>query len=165
MSVKAFQREIPKRQAHCVAGNELLAAGTIYHSLLLENEEGAIVRQDYCVVCWEQLMKQGIPSGTYWKARVAEGKEEPKVPTDRYERALYFLKEAIAKDENEEAFILALYLAHQRVIVKRKETQEEGQWYYLYEIQETEEMLAVKKVVLAHLQIEALQAAVAAKLR
>ena len=63
-----------------------------------------------------------------------------------------------------ETLLLALYLVRKRVLTFRKDYVEGGQVFGLYEINSTEEMIAVKKVPLQSLDLTAIKLSIASKL-
>ena len=163
------QIEIPKRGQTCAQGNELLTAGMEYYSVLIEDDEGKLVRRDYCPSCWQLVQKELNKQSTHWKSKVPTKKEEACLPKQRDERAMVLLKHCLTKDSDEaraEAFVLALYLARKRIVNLRQElAQEDGSTVSLYEIADTEEMLAVKKLRLPQLQTDKIQQELAKKFK
>lgn len=166
-----LQIEIPKRGQLCSKNGEPLHPGTPYYSVLSEDEEKGLARHDYCPACWENFARQETISlaRSHWKSKVPLKKEEPTLPKHRDERAMVLLKEAIQQDTEEsraEAFVLALFLAHKRIIVLRQEIrQDDGELACLYEVAETEEMIWVKKIALSELQTEKIQQELAKKFK
>ena len=166
---KPFLLEIPRRAPLCVVGKEPFQSGMEYYSTLEDQEEAGLVRRDYCLACWDLIGRQESlnKSVTQWKSKVQAKKEADALPIDRSERALVLLKRALENsDENsqEEAFVLALFLARQRKLYLRQELkQANGEWISLYEVPSTEEMLAVKKIALSSLQTEKIQGSLALK--
>ena len=157
-----FRIEIPRRSATCFKGGETFKAGDPYYSLVKEEEKEKLLREDYCLACWEKasINKEAL---TVWKGKVPK-KHEKKQPVDRNLKALELLKEALAKDtpdSHQEAFVLALYLVRFRQIVLRKELKNS---LSLYEVIETEEMLTVPKLKLTSAQTKDLQERIAKKL-
>lgn len=150
--------DIPRRGHYCALGNEPLKEGTIYYSLLEEGETD-IVRRDYCPVCWEKISIKG--QRAYWKSRVLPKKREAHKAVDFSHYAFLLLKEALhnnTEEAQEEAFVLALFLARKRQLHLRDEIEREaGERYFLYEVAATEEMLAVKKLDLSTLKTEKVQ--------
>lgn len=166
-----FQMEIPRRSHQCVKGQELLAPDVEYFSVLLENGEGSLQRQDYCSACWQasRTLESFSHVKGYWKARVASKKDNFELAhaLSRDEKAFQLLKHALSansEDAFEEAFVLALYLARRRLIILRQKIRHDnGSEIYLYEVTATEEMLAVKKIELSSIKIEKIQLQLAAK--
>ena len=154
-----LQPEVPKRKQKCFVGQEAFEAGMEYYSQLSEGENGKLNRQDFCLSCWEQWKQQGSDQHeSYWRSKVLE--EKKRAPIDRNERALDLLKEALQKDDKEEAFILALYLSRNRRLAMRSQDER----WVIYEILDTEEMLAVPKIELSALQIEKVKGSLVPKL-
>lgn len=160
-----FQIEIPRRSTHCVGCKCSFPPSSDYFSLLTEDKEG-FKRFDYCPSCWEKTAQEGI----HWKSKVPDNSNaalEEKY-RNRNEKALALLKDALLMDTPEadsEAFILALLLARSKVASLRQEIEQEGKFYNLYEILDTEEILVVPKVNLSSLQIDTLQTDLANKLK
>lgn len=170
MSVKnAFQVTIPKRNLHCVASGVRFISGMEYYSLVFENEEEEVVREDYTVAAWATHGKkrQEEVNGTNWKGRVPERKEDK--PTARFhdEKALALLKEDLQEkdaDLQAEAFVLALFLRRRKALIHRKEVKRKKRGYILYEVNGTEEMLTVPTFTLHELQTDKIQQTIADKL-
>lgn len=157
-----FKIVIPRRAYNCSRKNEPLATGSEYYSTLTEEEEG-YNRKDFCASCWEAGAQHEYK--TFWKSRVTALKAEI-TSHNRDERALDLLKQALADLDSSAAFILALYLAHRRLLYLRQQLQQDnGQVINLYEVAETEEMLCVPKLSLAKLDIASLQQQLARKLQ
>ncbi|MBA3958739.1 MAG: hypothetical protein H0X51_10160 [Parachlamydiaceae bacterium] len=168
---KPFQIEIPKRGKSCAVAGEEFVAGHDYYSVLIAEEEG-FQRKDFCLVCWNNLEKEKVIENvdSHWKSTVSAQKanNEPVAIKSRDERALELLKIALqneALEDQVEAFVLALYLARRKLLHLRQEIQRDGQKVNLYEIVATEEMIAVKRVLVSQLQITAVQTRIAEKLR
>lgn len=166
-----LQIEIPKRGQMCTQDQGVLAPGSDYYSVLIEDEEKGFVRQDFCPACWERFARQETISHarSHWKSKVPLKKEETLLPRHRDERAMVLLKHALGKNDEEslaEAFVLSLYLARKRILLLRQELrQEDGQLAQLYEVAETEEMIWVKKVNLPTLQTGKVQLELAKKFK
>lgn len=174
MSIKTFfQMEIPRRSQHCAKGQEQFIAESEYFSVLLENGQGDLLRQDFCAVCWQasNALEGFSRVKGYWKAKIASKKDnsEGQPILSRDEKAFQLLKEALSinsEDCLEEAFVLALYLARRRLIILRQKIRHDnGSEIYLYEVSATEEMLGIKKIELSNLKIEKIQLQLAAKFK
>lgn len=167
----SFLLSIPRRNPRCARGQELLAPATDYYSVLSESEEGGYVRHDFCSACWEASAKQETQqqSKGSWKSRVPAKEAEVLRSADREHFALELLKTALASNSEEDqadAFILALYLTRKRLLQARQQLKQAGgQVVTLYEVVDTEEMLAVKKLPLSQLQVVTLQQRLAEKLK
>lgn len=154
--------DIPRRSHLCALGNEPLKEGTTYYSLL---EEGAqeMIRRDYCPLCWEKVSAKGDSMGhrAFWKSKILPKKREAHQVVDFSHYAFLLLQEALqhrTEEAQEEAFVLALYLARKRQLLLRQEIEREpGERYFLYEVAATEEMLAVKKLDLSKVKTEKVQ--------
>lgn len=165
----SFQIEIPKRSNACSQKQESFASGSTYFSVLTYAEDGSLKRQDFCTACWDGLKNSpDLQAKTHWKSRVVGKKSDVDRNQDRDERALELLKDALTrntKEDNAEAFVLALYLARRRILSYRQQMQhEDGSMVNLYEVAATEEMLCVRSVALSQLQVASLQKSLAAKL-
>lgn len=166
-----FQLDIPKRAQACAKGGEQLTPGMDYYSILVEDDALGLVRHDYCTACWEKGAKAEALANarSQWKSKVVFRKEDDaQMHLNRDEKILYLLREAMKEQTDEamaETFVLALYLARRRLLYLRQELEEEGHTVQLYEVAATEEMLAIKKIALSHLQIEKIQQDVAKKLK
>ncbi len=148
--------DIPRRAPLCALGNEPLQEGAVYYSVL----EADLQRRDYCSLCWEKVDHQN----PFWKSKVlpkAASQKRQLVDFSRY--AFILLKEALSSGNADEAFVLALYLARKRQLILRNEIERGGERFFLYEVAETEEMLAVKRLDLSTLQAEQVQDALSKK--
>ncbi len=141
--------EIPRRSRSCFQCQAPFLPGSVYYSLLSENFE----RRDCCAGCFQNQPDKGK---IYWKALIPE---KPKQNTRHSERALSLLRE-IYKEQKETAYILALYLQRQKVIIRRQEVDEA----ILFEVVETEEILSIHKVDPERLDADLLQSQIAKKL-
>ncbi|MBA3723065.1 MAG: hypothetical protein H0W88_11795 [Parachlamydiaceae bacterium] len=161
-----FQIDIPKRSLQCFKGQERLSTGSEYYSLLVEDAEKKIIRQDYCPICWNEVKDQ-LPKGySHWLSR-SEIKQEPvDEQSNRVTRALILLKQLIRQpDANEsELFVLALFLAHARKLILRREIEKDGFGYSLYEIAHQDQFVTIKKVALSQLETKSIQQSLATKL-
>jgi hypothetical protein len=138
---------IPPRSRRCYKNEEDFYPGGEYYSLLESIKEG-YKRSDFCPNCWQSESSSGK---IFWKSRIPE--KEPS--SQRYPEALSFLKTLIQTDqESSQAFILALFLARNRLLRYLKEVQENDEIMLLYEVLETEEILCIKKVELSAIQAE-----------
>jgi len=163
MSLKMpYQLEIPRRLAACSKQEEKFTPGMDYYSVLKETEEG-LCRTDFCVHCWEQSAKQECleQALTHWKSKVPPKGKGLFLSQNRDERALQLLKETLGSDLPEsqaDCFVLALYLARRRLLMMRQQIEQEpGQFYFLYEVAATEEILTVKRMDLLQLSVDEIQ--------
>ncbi|WP_068468126.1 hypothetical protein [Candidatus Protochlamydia phocaeensis] len=160
-----FQIDIPKRSQSCSEKGERLLPGMEYYSLLRENDNGQISRQDFCVACWEQFSSQQDLSNSsgYWKSKI-----EPKkaAPSSRSEKALTLLKSLLgqAAQHEEEIFVLIIFLSHARRLALRQEFESEGATWGLYEILQHEEFIRAKILPISQIEIVRIQQAIAEKL-
>ncbi len=161
-----LQPEIPRHCNHCIECQALLSPGSIYYSALLKTE-----RFDYCNVCWHDDTKeiQSKSYTCYWKGVLPVRRGSISMPQTKGLRALEYLKTLLQNpipDNCNQALLLALYLVRKRILVFRKDfTDPLGDQYSLFEVNETEEMLPVRKVSLLNLDLAALQGAIAEKLK
>ena len=122
-------------------------------SHLEEQEEW--LRSDVCMGCY--VPREGI----VWKSRIPQQETETRDDRALLEKAWELLLHLIDKPEyelQEEAFLLALYLARKKILAQRKEKMEhEGRSWCLYEHLETSEMVLVPKVNPLKLPIPAVQ--------
>lgn len=170
MISKFLQLEIPKRAKNCTKGGEEFVVGDDYFSVLDSDKEG-FIREDFCLGCWAEAKKEWVNRAEiHWKSKVVQVKpiSECKEEKTRDEKALELLKGAVmglSQEEDEDAFLLALYLARRRFLYLRKEKQTAEGHFCFYEEAETEEMLCVKKVYLSASRITNAQQRLAIKLR
>lgn len=161
-----YQLEIPKRSVHCLHKGEHFIPGMEVYSVLRENDEHRLARNDYCGACWLELHNIEFiqKSRGYWKSKMEPRKHTPE--SSRTARALELLKEMLACSESQsgEIFVLCLFLARARQLALRQEFQQDGAAYQLYEIVRHEEFVTIKTVPLSHIQIEVIQTSLAQKL-
>jgi hypothetical protein len=163
-----FQIEIPKRNSHCSQNGERLAPGMEVYSLVCEDEAEVLARRDYCPSCWPQVeigKERKEESLNYWKSKIEKRKiiNEP----SRIARAMLLFRELLQSSppQEEEIYILCIFLSHARQLALRQEFQKEGAAYQLYEVlRQEEEFITVKSFNLSHLQIEQIQKSLASKL-
>lgn len=141
----------------CHSCQKAFKEGSVCHSFLSTEMN----RTDYCQECLCLVdLGQFCVS---WKSKVKflqkkKNEEERGQPFD-------LLKEALCSGNDEEAFVLGLYLAHKRFLILRKEIEEENERFFLYENVATEEILAVRKLDLGSLETAKIQENLAHKLR
>lgn len=169
MAHPLFQIEIPKRNTQCFKGGERLMPGMEYYSMLLQDESQAIARRDFCLHCWQQSINENSLAGSqgFWRAKIDVKKEEPLVEKSRMDRAMALLKQLLQDPQHDqnEAFVLALFLAHARRLILRQERNQDGYVYSLYEIAHQDEFLLVKKVNLSQVDSQQIQQSLAKKLQ
>lgn len=163
--------EIPPRMRRCCLGNEDFLPGMEYISLLEEGKDEKYFRKDFCQPCWKEaslLALDQISGYVHWKSQVPLKTPGNGKQMKREFKALELLREIIANGDEEEesqAFVLALLLVRGKKIQLKQEITEDGKGQILlYEVAETEEMLAVKKVNLSAIQTVRLQQILALKL-
>jgi len=152
--------DIPTRRRSCITCEAAFLPQSICFSTLYK-EKGNYLRKDFCNSCWEQLQKEEKNS-IFWKGMILAKPDDAlkEIKKSREEKALELFKRTFQTEDLPKLFVLALYLARRRMLISRQETKEET----LYEFWETGEMFAVPSVPLNHLQIDALQQAIAADL-
>jgi hypothetical protein len=167
---KYFNIDIPKRHSQCSHAQEELTPGNKMYSAVFE-EGQAFSREDYCSQCWTKLQKEAKmhEAVTFWKSVVPEKKEVKEIFLDRDDKALALLnqyKESEQVDELHQAMILALYLSRRRKLYQRKEiTNEAGHVTILFEVPQTQEIIAVQKIDLATIDITKTQIMIANSLK
>ncbi|MEC7840401.1 MAG: hypothetical protein VX777_10220 [Chlamydiota bacterium] len=166
-----FGIEIPKRNAKCAHADEELVAGERVYSVINQGEEG-FLRDDFCEKCWNEIKDgESVRSAlTYWKSVYPEKKvEEKEVFLDRDEKALSFFKtmaSSTSLDEQQQAYILGLYLARRRQIYNRKEfINDDEQATILFEVASTQDVIPVRKFEFSDLDVDAIQKVLAKKLK
>lgn len=169
MANPLFQIEIPKRNTQCCRGGEKLVPGMEYYSMLLQEESQPITRRDYCLNCWQHVINEQAlaMSQGYWKAKVEMKKGlETHTEKGKMDRALVLLKQLLQDPQHDqnEAFVLAIFLAHARRLILRQEREQEGLLYSLYEIAHQDEFVLVKRVNLAQVDAQQIQHSLAKKL-
>lgn len=160
-----YKIEIPKRARFCTCCSAPFEPKCPYFSSISKGEEDYL-REDYCEGCWKKTSADALLA--FWRGRVPPKKQDPDLPKDKEERAMHLLKEALCQDnENQKilAFYLALYLQRQKMLTLRKELQEEsGRRIYLFEVIETEEMLAVPRAAVTKGALTSVQKEIASLL-
>lgn len=160
-----FQLDIPKRNTCCAGKGERLLSGMEVISLLTDGENKAAIRRDFCLACWAEFPKETLSSAKgYWRSKIEH--KEPPQGSNRVARALHLLKQAIKESHPDEAeiFVLALFLAHARQLILRKEFLEGSVSYHLYEIAKQDEFITIRLVDLSQEQIDLKQKSLAMKL-
>ena len=157
MKKKTMGIVIPRRAGACLKCGESMEESFEYYSILDTAEEHP-QRFDYCLSCWEKGAKAESSgnSRTYWRSKVPLKKERKEVTLTKDEKALELLEELISSDQENDAnlaFVLALYLERRKLVAKRKDVKE----VTIYEVLETEEIVAVKKVDVRILPIADIQ--------
>ncbi len=168
MTAQIFQIQIPKRSLQCHSGSEAFVTGMEYFSLLKENEKNEYERHDYCVLCFQRALENNeIKKGAkYWKSKVPI-KKTTLAPQNKDAQIFELFKNSTTEateESNGISFVLALYLARKRTILLRKEILKDKDTIQIYEIADTEEMVAIKKMNLLTSQIEEIQGKIASKL-
>lgn len=176
MHFKAALIQLPRPSKACLQCQAGFSVGLEYFSVVhgddftpSKTKANPLQRSDFCLACWDKLRSENSTQalGACWKTRVATTKEPLPKAQKRVEIALELLQGANHADHDlsqAEIFFLALYLARQRQLLYRKEIEKEGERYQLFEIVETEEILAVKKIDLRHVDLNQLQMSLATRL-
>lgn len=159
MTLSILQAEIPRRCNSCQKCLAAFSSGDPYWSVL-QNAE----RQDFCISCWTEVSStyDTIPC-SLWKATIPLRKECILPAQTKLFSTLNLLKESLEKDPVE-TLLLALYLVRKRILTFRKDYKEGSQVFGLYEINSTEEIIAVKKVSLLNIDLKAIKQSIASKL-
>lgn len=176
MTIKATLIQLPPRSHSCQHCEVRFSRGNDYYSLLFGNElfhskKEPIVRRDICLSCWNSHPHtfEKNASTTYWKSSIPL-KQSAKEPLSRAENALNLLKMALKENAGSmdlsdyEMFFLAIYLVRKKMLIHRKMIEQSGTHYQLFEVADSEEILAIKKVDLSKADIPMLQKVIAQKL-
>jgi len=177
MNLKAALIQLPRRSDSCQQCQERFARGSDYYSLLSGDElmpakTEALSRKDYCLPCWQKSSSEdtGTLTGSYWKSTIPKKNDASGPPLKRDEKALDLLKSAMGGNNSDdqlseiEIFILAIFLAQRRVLIFRNEVEQSGLKYQVFEIADTEELLALKKIDLSRVDLSSIQKTLALKL-
>lgn len=164
-----LQIEIPRRSVSCFKGGERLLPGMEYYSFLMQDENQKFIRRDFCLACWQQFMKEvDVKQGHgYWKSRIENKKESSSSSgQSKTAKALILFKTLLQEVNRNEAeiFILALLLARARRLILRRELEQEGQLYALYEVAHQETFFMIKKIEVSQLETAVIQQSLAKKL-
>lgn len=154
--------EIPRRTPCCARGGEKLVPGMDYYSLLVEQENKQIFRQDFCCACWDASFKerQDALGQGYWKSRIEAKKETDRSHLSKRVAKAYSLLETVLqqpKGQEAKIFILALFLARAKQLILRREWKEDRQRYYLYEMAGEEKLLTIKHMDISPREIAQLE--------
>lgn len=161
-----FNIDIPKRHSQCSHAEEKLIPGEEMYSAIFEEEE-SFARKDYCSQCWAELRNDTAirDAVTTWKSLVPDKKGAKEIFLDRDDKALALLNQFAVSEKQEEieqAMILALYLSRKRKLYQRKEmADDKGGVTLLFEVAQTQEIIAVKKVDLQAINLDAIQKLIA----
>lgn len=124
-------------------------------------------RRDYCTSCWDKDFKNNFAAHStlyFWKTRLPK-KNATKAPMRKELRALEYLKEIIGcESKEEEQFFLSLFLMRKKMLFFRKEIEEEGRTYQLFEAVTTGELLPIRKLPLSKLDHARVQKEIAMQL-
>lgn len=153
-----FQIQIPKRSHCCQTCQALFKPSQEIISLLDVNEDDEWMRVDFCLQC--KAEERG--DRTLWKSRIAKkGEVTLQETTDEAERALPLLLKLVSSEqieEQEEAFMLAIYLTRKKWLAQRKDTlKRDGRQFVLFEQLDNNDMILVPKIDPFKLSIPAIQ--------
>lgn len=152
---------IPRKHSRCCHQGEQLNPGMDVYSILVENEE-SYVRSDFCLACWALLQEEkSLPlHQAYWKTKVAS---QTAHRGTRWTKALTLLFQFLQCPSAYEAeiFVLCLYLAHARQIILRREFEQEGKTYQVYEVLQQKEEFTIQAIHLSATQIATVQQSLA----
>jgi hypothetical protein len=166
MKVKSLTPFVMSRRAPtCTAQGETFAQGNEVFTLLLPQDEGYL-RQDYCGRCWKnEQHKPPLEKGSiHWRTIIPPKVEVTKPALDSDQKALQLLKDALAQQENDLAYVLALYLERRDLLCSCRIVGEDAKLFSFYEIASNGEVLRVPKVDLTGLQTAMLQQTLLARL-
>ena len=149
---------IPPRSRRCCVEQEDFYPGGEYYSLLEMEGVEEYRRRDFCPACWSK--EDFNPRKIFWRSRVPAKEHQPET-VEQDKEALIFLRELLESGQEAQAFVLALFLARNRLLRLLKEVHE----LHLYEVVDTEEILCVKKVALSTIQVEEVRKALADKFK
>lgn len=156
MNISILQTEIPRRSNSCQKCLAAFSQGDFYCSILEQTS-----RQDFCISCWKEM--ELSPASCFWKAAVPKRKEIISISQTKITSVIELLKAAL--DTNPaEALLLALYLVRKRALTFRRDYSEGDQVYGLYEVNATEEMIAVRKIPLNSIDLTSVKISIASKL-
>ncbi len=156
MNLSILQTDIPRRSKSCQKCTTVFSQGDNYCSVLEQT-----IRLDFCYTCWSEVKL--LPKSFFWKAIVPQKKDSIDSAQTKFADIIELLKEILEKNAAE-ALLLALYLVRKRALIFRKEHLVGDQLYALYEVNSTEEMIAVAKVPLSALDLTPLKLSIASKL-
>lgn len=166
--MSVLQLEIPARSRKCCVEQEDFSSGSEYYSLL-ELDDECYKRKDFCPDCWKKHNTHPVADKSkkiFWKSRVPLKTDASPQTIQRDQYALQLLREFLQsgrKEEEPQAFVLALFLARSKLLRCINEVKENGKHVFLYEVAATEEILPVKKVDLSTDQAEEVRKVLAAK--
>ena len=149
--------QIPRRNRKCSACENPFQSNDLYHSILNEQDEGKLAREDLCPSCWEEKHPE---HKSHWCSKVPEREIVDLTPQGHDERLMELLKECVnSQEENDhrKAFVVALYLTRRKKLIQRQEIEHQGHDVIIYEVKENEEMLSVPKVSITTLQVAEIQ--------
>ncbi|GEM_PF-1639589 len=137
------QLPIPRRARSCARSNQPFQPGDTVVSLISDGQkEGVYEREDILQSEWDEQPGEGVRS--YWTSVIPERAKKPTTPDEYLERAMTLLVDFLDKEEAQlKAFLLALFLGRKKKLIFRGELREEGTDYYLFEVEESEEMLTL----------------------
>lgn len=153
--------KITKRGRNCAYDQKPFPETIDYVSALIEQEDDSLVRQDYCAPCWERAIQETpeLASVPHWRGR--REKVTPltaKTSEERNKAMLGLWKEALDKEQFDKAFVIALYLQRQKVLILRKQLKKK----FVYEIVASEEMVTTPRINFPKIDVESVRTEIAA---
>lgn len=142
---------VPNRGRKCSRCEQVFHSGDIYHSTLIDPEE----RLDYCEKCRGE--SKGVAE---WQGKIPE-KPKKVEPKTRDERAMSWFQKALSQGEEEEAYILSLYLLRRKKLRLRAQKEISQQM----ELGDSGVLVTVPTPNLKDLAVDQLQAKIAEKLQ
>lgn len=165
-----FSIHIPRRSLWCLVCNKRFADEERIVSTLREEHE-TWVRLDGCVGCLLPPHNEAKMRGaeTRWiSCQPIKDKLEKKTHDEAesgWALLLEMMEGKISLEEEEELFILSLYLMRKKVLVERKgHLEKEGRLSILYEHLASGQMILIPKLDLGKLQLPLIQGRIKAKL-
>lgn len=158
-----FQIVIPRRNSHCCGGGDPFEPDMEYFSVVIAEEDEA-QRFDYCAKCWAEVEeKYRADHAQHWKGRIPKKYTSPYSGLNQEERALAILRDMLPPENEEmaeQAFVMALFLAHKRRLVLRADESQ-----LQYEETQSGETFLVPKIDLTELRVDEVRQALADKMR
>ncbi len=118
---------IPRRNVCCSRGEESLLRESLYYSVLEEKTPRQWIRHDFCPACWENLSIQDIYPKIMAQWRVEKRSKQTKISPSSFfqERGVAHLLDLLEEGDRAKAFLWALVLQREKILLLRKEGKEE----------------------------------------